>query len=94
MGRSQELARLGSLLAPDASRAYLTGMDGVGKSELAIQHAYDSIDVYRDGMLRLNARQGLEAMAQQVVTCFRGLFPEGGLPEDRSPTELLPVCWS
>jgi tetratricopeptide (TPR) repeat protein len=94
VGRAQELAQLGSLLAPDASRVYLTGMGGVGKSELAIQLAYDSLDVYRGGILRLDARQGLEAMAQQVITFFRGVFPEVALPDDRSPMELLAVCWS
>jgi tetratricopeptide (TPR) repeat protein len=94
VGRAQELAQLGSLLAPDASRVYLTGMGGVGKSELAIQLAYDSLDLYRGGILRLDARQGLEAMAQQVITFFRGVFPEVALPEDRSPMELLAVCWS
>ncbi|MFN9532064.1 MAG: tetratricopeptide repeat protein, partial [Cyanobacteriota bacterium] len=63
VGRSQELEQLNSLLAPEGSRAYLTGMGGVGKSELALQHAYDSFDLYRGGIVRLDARQGLNAMA-------------------------------
>jgi tetratricopeptide (TPR) repeat protein len=94
VGRSQELEQLTRLLAPEGSRVYLTGMGGVGKSELAIQHAYDSFDLYRGGILRLDARQGLDAMALQVVTFFRGVFPDLALPEDKSPTELLPLCWS
>ena len=94
VGRSQELEQLKSLLAPEGSRAYLTGMGGVGKSELAIQHAYGSLDLYRGGILRLDARQGLDAMALQVVTFCRGVFPDLALPEDKSPTELLPLCWS
>jgi hypothetical protein len=94
VGRSQELEQLKSLLAPEGSRAYLTGMGGVGKSELAIQHAYGSFDLYRGGILRLDARQGLDAMALQVVTFCRGVFPDLALPEDKSPTELLPLCWS
>jgi tetratricopeptide (TPR) repeat protein len=94
VGRSQELEQLNSLLAPESSRAYLTGMGGVGKSELAIQHAYDSFDLYRGGIVRLDAHQGLDAMALQVVTFFRGVFPDLALPEDKSPTELLPLCWS
>jgi len=69
-------------------------MGGVGKSELAIQHAYGSLDLYRGGILRLDARQGLDAMALQVVTFCRGVFPDLALPEDKSPTELLPLCWS
>jgi tetratricopeptide (TPR) repeat protein len=94
VGRSQELEQLKSLLAPEGSRAYLTGMGGVGKSELAIQHAYDSLDLYRGGIVRLDARQGLDAMALQVVTFCRGVFPDLTLPEDKSPTDLLPLCWS
>jgi tetratricopeptide (TPR) repeat protein len=94
VGRSQELEQLKSLLAPEGSRAYLTGMGGVGKSELAIQHAYGSLDLYRGGILRLDARQGLDAMALQVVTFCRGVFPDLTLPEDKSPTDLLPLCWS
>jgi tetratricopeptide (TPR) repeat protein len=94
VGRSQVLEQLKSLLAPEGSRAYLTGMGGVGKSELAIQHAYDSLDLYRGGILRLDARQGLDAMALQVVTFCRGVFPDLALPEDKSPADLLPLCWS
>jgi hypothetical protein len=94
VGRSQELEQLKRLLAPEGSRAYLTGMGGVGKSELAIQHAYGSFDLYRGGIVRLDARQGLEAMALQVVTFFRGVFPDLALPEDKSPTDLLPLCLS
>ena len=94
VGRSQELEQLKSLLAPEGSRAYLTGMGGVGKSELAIQHAYDSFALYRGGIVRLDARQGLDAMALQVVTFFRGVFPDLAIPEDKSPTDLLPLCLS
>jgi tetratricopeptide (TPR) repeat protein len=61
---------------------------------LAIQHAYDSLDLYRGGIVRLDARQGLDAMALQVVTFCRGVFPDLTLPEDKSPTDLLPLCWS
>jgi len=95
VGRSQELDQLKSLLlAPEGSRAYLTGMGGVGKSELAIQHAYYSFDLYRGGIVRLDARQGLDTMALQVVTFCQGAFPDLALPEDKSPTDLLPLCWS
>jgi hypothetical protein len=94
VGRSQELEQIKSLLAPEGSKAHLTGMGGVGKSELAIQHAYGSFAFYRGGILRLDARQGLDTMALQVVTFCRGVFPDLTLPEDKSPTDLLPLCWS
>jgi hypothetical protein len=94
VGREAELQRLAELLKPKASRVYLTGMGGVGKSELALQHAYGLLDHYRGGIVHLNARQGLAAIASQLVTFFRGSFPKVALPEDKSPIELLPVCWS
>ena len=94
VGREAELQRLAELLTPEGSRVYLTGMGGVGKSELASQHAYDLLDHYRGGIVRLDARQGLVAMASQLVTFFRGSFPKVALPDDKSPIELLPMCWS
>jgi tetratricopeptide (TPR) repeat protein len=94
VGRAAELQRLADLLAPEGSRAYLTGMGGVGKSELALQHAYDALEHYRGGILLFDARQGLAAMASQLVSFVRGRFPEVSLPDDTSPIDLLPSCWS
>ncbi|MFM8967728.1 MAG: hypothetical protein ACKOGI_07230, partial [Vulcanococcus sp.] len=94
VGRAAELQRLADLLTPEGCRVYLTGMGGVGESELAIQHAYDHLEHYRGGIVRLDARQGLSAMAAQLVSFFRGRFPAVVLPDDTSPLELLPVCWS
>ncbi len=96
VGRAAELQRLADLLAPESSRVYLTGMGGVGKSELALQHAYDHLERYSGGIVRLDARQGLVAMASQVVSFVRGTFPAVNLPDDqsKSPIELLPLCWS
>ncbi len=63
MGRAAELQRLAELLAPEGSRVHLTGMGGVGKSELALHHAYNALAHYRAGIVRLDARQDLAAMA-------------------------------
>jgi hypothetical protein len=94
VGRAAELQRLAELLAPEGSRVYLTGMGGVGKSELALQHAYGALEHYSGGIVRLDARQGLTAMASQLAAFFRGAFPAVSLPDDKSPTEMLPLCWS
>ena len=94
VGRAVELQRLTALLAPEGSRVVLTGMGGVGKSELASQHACDALDRYQGGIVRLDARQGLSAMASQLVLFFRKTFPAVPLPDDKSPIELLPMCWS
>ena len=66
-------------------------MGGVGKSELALQHAYDALGHYSGGTVHLDARQGKAAMASQLVLFFRGTFPAVSLPDDKSPTELLPL---
>ncbi len=96
VGRADELKTLAELLAPEGSRVYLTGMGGVGKSELALQHAYNALEHYQGGIVRLDARQGLVAMASQVVSFVRGTFPAVNLPDDqsKSPIELLALCWS
>jgi hypothetical protein len=94
VGRAAELQRLTALLAPEGSRVVLTGMGGVGKSELASQHACDALDRYQGGIVRLDARQGLSAMASQLVLFFRKTFPAVRLPDDKSPGELLRLCWS
>jgi tetratricopeptide (TPR) repeat protein len=94
VGRAAERQRLAELLAPEGSKAYLTGMGGVGKSELALQHAFNALEHYSGGIVLLDARQGLAAMASQLVSFVRGRFPEVSLPDDISPIELLPLCWS
>jgi tetratricopeptide (TPR) repeat protein len=94
VGRAAELQRLASLLAPEGNRVYLTGMGGVGKSELALQHAYDALEHYRGGIVLLDARQGLAAMASDLVSFVRSRFPAVSLPDDTSPIDLLPSCWS
>jgi len=93
VGREAQLEKLGELLAPPGSRVLLTGMGGVGKSELALQHAYGQLSHYRAGIVRVDARQGFEGMAAQVIGFVRGTFPEL-LPEKGPPDELLPLCWS
>ena len=92
-GRDQDLQRLSNLLRPPGSRVFLTGMAGVGKSELALQVAQASLDRFRGGIVRVDARQGFEGMATQVISFVRGAFPEL-LPEKAPPEELLALCWS
>jgi hypothetical protein len=93
VGRDAQLEKLGELLAPPGSRVLLTGMGGVGKSELALQHAYGQLVHYRGGIVRVDARQGFDGMAAQVIAFVRGTFPVL-LPEKGPPEELLPLCWS
>jgi tetratricopeptide (TPR) repeat protein len=93
VGRKAQLDKLSQRLEPPGSRVLLTGMGGVGKSELALQHAYAQLEHYRGGIVRLDARQGYEGMAAEVLSFVRGHFPDL-LPDKGPPEELLPLCWS
>jgi tetratricopeptide (TPR) repeat protein len=93
VGREARLNELTKLLEPQGSRVLLTGMGGVGKSELALQYAYANLEHYRGGIVLLDARQGYEGMAAEVISFVRGRFPDL-LPDKGPPEELLPLCWS
>lgn len=93
VGRKAQLDKLSQRLEPPGSRVLLTGMGGVGKSELVLQHAYAQLEHYRGGIVRLDARQGYDGMAAEVLSFVRGHFPDL-LPDKGPPEELLPLCWS
>ena len=98
VGRNEELDKLTKLLHPPGSRVLITGMGGVGKSELALQHSYRQMDFYRGGIVRLDARQGYELMAAEVVSFvrsrFHGIVPARAGTNDLPTEELLARCWN
>lgn len=98
IGREEELETLTRLLQPPSSRVLITGMGGVGKSELALQHANRQIENYRGGIVRLDARQGFERMAAEIISFVRshfpGVVPLPGESESLPLEELLGLCWN
>jgi hypothetical protein len=92
VGREAQLQELAQRLEAPGSRVLLTGMGGVGKSELALQYAYANLKHYRGGIVLLDARQGYEGMAAKVISFVRGRF-RGLLPEEGAQDELLARCW-
>ena len=88
VGRQVQLEQLSELLKPPAARVFLTGMGGIGKSELALQYAYAAMERYRGGILRLDARQGFDGMALEVISFVRGKFPSL-IPDEG---EAKPIC--
>ena len=98
VGRNEELDKLTKLLQPPGSRVLITGMGGVGKSELALQHSYGQMDFYRGGIVRLDARQGYELMATEVISFvrsrFHGVVPVRAGTNDLPTEELLARCWN
>jgi len=93
VGRKEQLQNLTELMEPPGARVFLAGMGGIGKSELALQYAYMAMERYRGGILRLDARQGFEGMALEVISFVRGQFP-ALIPDEGEPKDLLPLCWS
>ena len=84
VGRNLQREQLLELISPAGSRVFLTGMGGVGKSEL---------DQFPGGVVQLDGRQGFEAMATELIGFVRRSFADL-LPKEGSPEELLGLCWN
>ena len=93
VGRKEQLQKLSELMDSPGARVFLTGMGGVGKSELALQYAYTAVERYSGGILRLDARQGFDGMALEVISFVRTSFP-GLIPKEGEAKDLLPQCWN
>jgi len=93
VGRSAELDRLHDLLQQETLVAIsaIAGMGGVGKTELALQYAYQERDrqTYRGGIAWLNARQDLKAQLVLFAENCLGLQP----PTDGDLDAKLDWCW-
>jgi tetratricopeptide (TPR) repeat protein len=93
VGRNLQREQLLELISPVGSRVFLTGMGGVGKSELALQVARSALDQFPGGVVQLDGRQGFEAMATELIGFVRRSFADL-LPKEGSPEELLGLCWN
>ncbi len=93
VGRTQELQDLQGLLQSDTPVAIcaVKGMGGVGKTELALQFAYQERDrqTYPGGIVWLSARQELPAQVIIFAQTHLNLRP----PEDLDFTAKLDWCW-
>ena len=93
VGRNVQREQLLELISPAGSRVFLTGMGGVGKSELALQVARSALDQFPGGVVQLDGRQGFEAMATELIGFVRRSFADL-LPKEGSPEALLGLCWN
>ncbi|MFN9546919.1 MAG: AAA family ATPase [Cyanobacteriota bacterium] len=66
VGRDQALARLAQLLETGAAPVLITGMDGVGKTALALHHLRQQIDHYQGGVVMLDGCQPLTGLVEQL----------------------------
>jgi hypothetical protein len=93
VGRSEQLKKLLELISPAGSWVLLTGMGGVGKSELALQVARGALDQFPGGIVQLDGRRGFEAMATELIGFVRRSFADP-FPKEGSPEELVGHCWN
>ena len=87
VGREEALARLSQLLETRAVPVLITGMDGVGKTALALHHLRQRLEHYGGGVVVLDGQRpfaGLvEQLAQFALVHFDQQVPDGLAPEGR-----------
>jgi len=91
-GREKDLAKLHELLQSNsqvAITAAVTGMGGIGKSELAIQYAKEHLSTYPGGVCWLPARD----FALKLVEFARPRFFPKMVFEGFSLEEQIAYCW-
>ena len=90
VGRSQQLSELQNLLQQN-NRVAITGMGGVGKTELAVQYAYQHTDTYKGGICWLDSKRG--NIGVQIVEFALTHFHAFMLPQGLSPLAQVQFCW-
>ena len=94
VGREKALFDLHQLLEEHnqvAIKAAITGMGGVGKTELAIQYARSHLQTYQGGVCWLNARNE-QGVGSQIVEFAKGLLKLNPR-EDIDIINQVRVCW-
>ena len=66
VGRDQALERLRQLLAAGGGPVLITGMDGVGKTALALHHLRQRLEHYGGGLVLLDGRLPLVGLVEQL----------------------------
>jgi tetratricopeptide (TPR) repeat protein len=66
VGRDQALKRLEQLLAAGGGPVLITGMDGVGKTTLALHHLRQKLEQYGGGVVLLDGRLPLAGLVAQL----------------------------
>lgn len=92
IGREDKLSELHKHLEKEGkcSIASITGMAGVGKTELAIQYANNNESQYQGGQIWLDARQDLILEISNSCIKIFGVEP----PKDLDPKEKASFFWS
>jgi tetratricopeptide (TPR) repeat protein len=89
VGRDKELETLHQLLK-EHEQVAVTGISGIGKTELAIQYAKANLNHYTGGVCWLFARSDLGV---QIVEFALLHFPNFTIPDKLTPTTQVRYCW-
>jgi tetratricopeptide (TPR) repeat protein len=93
VGREEELKSLHGFLSDGESVAIsaVSGMGGIGKSELALQYIYRSQAAYPDGILWLDATSA--TFAEEIIGFAVGTL-KLSVPEDLPPVQKVRSVWA
>jgi tetratricopeptide (TPR) repeat protein len=67
----------------------ISGMGGIGKSELALQYAYRQVQIYPGGVMWLKAREDIGLQILDWARLYANLVP----PENYEIAEQIKWCW-
>ena len=93
MGRDAALASLAQLLAEDGGPVVITGMDGVGKTALALHHLRQQLDHYQGGVVMLDGRQPVAGLVEELEQ-FALVHFDLAVPDPLAPLARLGWLYS
>ena len=93
VGREDALESLAQLLRADGGPVVITGMDGVGKSALALHHLRQQLDHYQGGVVMLDGRQPLAGLVEQLEQ-FALVHFDLAVPDPLAPLARLGWLYS
>jgi tetratricopeptide (TPR) repeat protein len=93
VGREEALESLAQLLTADGGPVVITGMDGVGKSALALHHLRQQLDHYQGGVVLLDGRQPLAGLVEQLEQ-FALVHFDLAVPDPLAPPARLGWLYS
>jgi tetratricopeptide (TPR) repeat protein len=93
IGRKAAQARLVELMAQGSAPVVITGMDGVGKTALALHHLRQELKDYGGGVVVLDGQRPLAALVEQLEQ-FALMHFDQKVPEELPPEVRLAWLYS